>query len=34
MASTMVVIVVTLILGAFIGVLDVILSKLLSILFK
>ncbi|MFA5096604.1 MAG: preprotein translocase subunit SecE [Candidatus Omnitrophota bacterium] len=34
LASTMVVIVVTLILGAFIGVLDVILSKLLSILFK
>jgi len=34
LSSTMVVIVVTLILGVFIGVLDVFLSKLLSLLFK
>ncbi|MDO8662815.1 MAG: preprotein translocase subunit SecE [Candidatus Omnitrophota bacterium] len=34
LASTMVVIVVTLILGIFIGVLDMFLSKLLSLLFK
>ena len=34
LASTMVVIVVTLILGVFIGVLDICLSKLLSLLFK
>lgn len=34
LSSTMVVIVVTLILGVFIGVLDIFLSKLLSILFK
>ncbi|MFA5063252.1 MAG: preprotein translocase subunit SecE [Candidatus Omnitrophota bacterium] len=34
LASTLVVIVVTLILGIFIGVLDIFLSKLLSLLFK
>lgn len=34
MASTIVVIVVTVILGVFIGIIDIILSKLLSILFK
>jgi len=34
LASTMVVIVVTLALGVFIGVLDIFLSKLLSLLFK
>jgi preprotein translocase subunit SecE len=34
MASTIVVIVVTVILGVFIGLIDIILSKLLSILFK
>ncbi len=34
LASTAVVIVVTLILGVFIGVLDIFLSKLLSLLFK
>jgi len=34
MASTIVVIVVTSILGVFIGVLDIFLSKLLSLLFK
>ena len=34
LASTIVVIVVTVILGVFIGIIDVILSKLLTILFK
>ncbi|HPL82900.1 MAG TPA: preprotein translocase subunit SecE [Candidatus Omnitrophota bacterium] len=34
LASTIVVIVVTIILGFFIGVIDVILSKLLTLLFK
>ncbi|MFA4989933.1 MAG: preprotein translocase subunit SecE [Candidatus Omnitrophota bacterium] len=34
MASTIVVIVVTTLLGVFIGVLDIFLSKLLSLLFK
>jgi len=34
LSSTMVVIVVTLILGVFIGIIDVFLSKLLSLLFK
>ena len=34
LASTLVVIVVTVILGVFIGVLDIFLSKLLSLLFK
>ncbi len=34
LASTVVVIIVTLILGVFIGIIDVILSKLLTILFK
>ena len=34
LASTMVVIVVTVALGVFIGILDVFLSKLLSLLFK
>jgi preprotein translocase subunit SecE len=34
MSSTLVVIVVTAILGVFIGVLDIFLSKLLSLLFK
>ncbi len=34
LSSTIVVIVVTLILGVFIGILDIFLSKLLSLLFK